>query len=165
MRSNRNCIERPFPSLSARCVEVVTDDIRDIRDVHYLYADGATSRIDFFRRNPKPDIPGLSIRDTALLRLIASGEIGLDGALEIENAHARAAAVEAVGGWNEILGDPLASSENGDLYEAEWLETRILKVACPSTSQIYFLHVPKSCKNVASALAFVNRGLAPEISS
>lgn len=157
----------PVP-LANTVVDVITDDIRDIQDVAYLYEDGATSRPDYvgggqFIGDIVP--PGWTIRDTAIVEMIKKKEVGIEAAMAVQNAHARAVAVDACGGWEKFVGKPVHEDAEGALYAVEWLATKILKVVCPSTKETYYLHVPAEMTTAKEARLWVNRGIKPELES
>lgn len=157
----------PVP-LSRLCINVITDDIRDIRDVLYLYEDGATSRPDAVVKGETIGdvVPnGWSIRDAALVQMVRSGKIGIDGAMAVENAHARATAIDLCGGWKTVVGKPVHQDSEGSLYSLPWLATKVLEVVCPSTGETYYLHVPPEINTASEARKWVNRGIDAELES
>lgn len=153
MRTNR-------PVLGKRCLEVLSADTADIADIADIRLDGAVIRTEY-RESAHP---GLSATDRNLLALCRTGHGGADAAMRIENVHARVLAIDACGGW-ESVAKVVHSDGEGDLLAAEWLSTRILRVRCPSTGQVYHLHVPATCRTATAARDWINRGVKTEVRS
>jgi hypothetical protein len=98
--------------------------------------------------------------DKFFSREVIAGRLEPDAAMLIENVHIRAETLNECDGWNKLL-DKLTkvqSTPRGELYSADWLETNMLKVICPSTGQTYVLGVPSDKTTVDDALLFVNKG-------
>lgn len=147
---------------------VWSSDCRDLRDVYDLYRDGATCRPEYLRVGLNlGDVvqPGWTIRDAAKVLMCVRGLCGLDTALAVENTHARAVAIDACGGWEAVVGKPIAEDVEGALFAVTWLETRILRVRCPSTGQVYHLHVPATMQTPTAARDWINRGVKTEMRS
>jgi hypothetical protein len=155
--------------LGKHCIETINPDVADIVDIYDIYTDGATTRPDYLAGGQTiGDVvqPGWSIRDTALVIMCQRGLAGVDAALAVTNAHARAVALDACeGGWECVLGKPIAVDSEGKLFAVEWLETQILQLICPSTDEVYHLHVPAKMKTPTAARDWVNRGVKTEIRS
>lgn len=83
-------------------------------------------------------------------------------ALQIQNVHTRAAVLNEVDGWADVLGEPIESTPEGALFVVDWATTRFLRVNCPSTGQTYVLGVPAEMTTVKDARAWVNRGATSE---
>jgi hypothetical protein len=88
-------------------------------------------------------------------------------ALEIRDAHVRAAVLDAVDGWSAIreAGRLIDETSEGELLAPadEALACHVLIVRCPSTSRVYALRVPRASATVAEARKWVNRGREPEV--
>jgi hypothetical protein len=99
--------------------------------------------------------------DRFFAREIRAGRLSAIDAMLIANTHTRAEVLADIDGWDDILAPEwlIEKTPRGELYAPEWLETRLLRVFCPSTGNAYVLGVGAKSATVAQALLEVNRGL------